>query len=346
MALLWIEGFEGYGTTTGTDITTLVLARGYVGTSGLRLATGRISGYSLFYNSAGTGATVKTPPLTTDPTLIVGCAFYFPGTQFTAGIYLYYNAVLGINVIFDPATASTITVKLGNTTLAIYSGFTTLFNTNVWYYLEVKVYCHASAGTVEVRLNGTTIMSGGALSGINTQAGAEAYYNVVSLWTSLYSHIDDIYICDGSGSIANDFQGVCRVLGIFPNADTATEQWTPNSGAVHYDRVAENPPDGATTYVSSSTQAQIDLYYYPALVGASTIVGIQINSQVILQAGTSVIIESPIVSNSVIDLGPDVQVYWTAAYADTRHISMTDPNTDAPWTIANLAAAQIGVQVM
>ena len=64
-----------------------------------------------------------------------------------------------------------------------------------------------------------------------------------------------------------------------------------------------------------------------------------------LSSGTSIILESPIVSNGVVELGPDNTV-TSASYLDFRHISTTDPNTGAAWTIAGLSAAQIGIKAM
>jgi len=339
MALLWIEGFEGYGTTLGS---VSVAARGYsYADSSTYLAAGRMSGYSLYPNASTTIAFLTTPSLTTDTTLVAGCAIYFTVSDRTASINFYYNGTLGVNVVFNPAASSSIAARLGTTTLETYSGFQTQINANIWYYLELKCFCHPTDGTIEVRLNGTTIIS---LSGINTQTGAESYYNMVSLSGSYHCRLDDFYVCDGTGATCNDFQGVCKVIGIFPNADTATVQWTPSTGTTHYNLVDENPASN-TDYVSTGTQSNTDLYLYPSLAGDSTIVGIQVNTQVNLSSGTSVIIESPIVSSGAVDLGPRTQVL-SAGYYDARHISMTNPDTNAAWTVENLAAAQIGVKVM
>jgi hypothetical protein len=342
MALLWIEGFEGYGTTLGSVSSGVVQARGYSYVDGsIYIAAGRMSGYSSNPNIANSGNLLLTPALTTNSTLIAGCAFYFTVSDRTAGINFYYNGTLGVNVLFNPAASSSIAAKLGSTTLETFSGFQVLINTNIWYYLELKVLCHPTDGTIEVRLNGTTVIS---LSGINTQTGAEPYYNVVSLWSSYHSRCDDFYVCDGAGTACNDFQGVCKVIGIFPNADTATTQWTPSTGITHYNLVDENPPN-TSDYVSTNTQAKTDLYSYPSITGDATIIGIQVNTQVNLPSGTSVIVESPIVSNGVADIGPDTQIL-SSSYVDARHISMTNPDTGLAWTVEDLAAAQIGVKVM
>ena len=347
MALLWIEGFEGYGATVANACSGMGARYYGLGsiTGTFYVNTGRVTGYSGDATNSGATPYFITPPLTTDRTLVVGGGFYGyqynPASPGSHTISFYDNSTLGISVQFSTTgtSSSTITVKMGATTLLTFTDIFFLITT--WYYFEVKVYCHATAGSVEVRVNGATVIS---LTDIDTKAGIHDYNNVINYWT-YRSRVDDVYICDGSGSAVNDFQGTCRVLGLFPNGDTSTIQWTPSTGVTHYNLVDENPAS-ATDYVSSNTQQQVDLYGYPQLVGSTgSILGIQINSQVNVATGASTIIESPIVSNGVTEIGPDTLITSTS-YWDARHISMTDPNTGLPWTADGLAAAQIGIKIM
>lgn len=55
-----------------------------------------------------------------------------------------------------------------------------------------------------------------------------------------------------------------RVRTRFPDADGTTTNWTPDTGTVNYTQVDDNPDDGDTTYVESSTANHIDLYEFPA----------------------------------------------------------------------------------
>jgi len=332
MALLWIDGFEGYG-PVGTTTTSRIYARGYTYAGGSpNIATGRTYGYCLWCNIS-TGNLVITPTLTTNNTLIAGFAFQVGGGM---GLYFYYNGVQGPNISI---TSTSLTTSLGGTVLDTNTSFTL---SNPWYYVEMKCVCHQTSGSIEVRLNGTLITS---ITGINTQLGTETFYNIVRIVGGSSSRLDDFYVCDGSGPILNDFQGVCKIAAIFPNSDTSTTQWTPSTGTTHYNLMSENPPDGNTTYVSASTQDKTDLYGYPSLVGSSTILGIQINTQAYIVSGSSVLIESPIVSGEITEIGDDVQLS-SGGYIDIRRISMTDPATGLPWTIEGLAAAKIGMRIM
>jgi hypothetical protein len=331
MALLWIDGFEGYGGTGGVAAA-LIYARGYTTVGGSpNIAIGRLYGYSLYCNISN-GNTLITPILTTDSTLISGIAFQVGSG---IGLQFYYNGVQGPNILI---TSTSLTTKLGGTTLDTNTSFTL---SNPWYYIEMKCICHPTNGSIEVRINGTTIT---LITDINTQTGTEAYYNIVRVTGGSTARIDDFYICDGSGDTANDLLGVCKIAAIFPNSDTETIQWTPSTGTTHYNLVDENPAN-STDYVSSGTQTQTDLYGYPSLTGDSTILGLQINTQVSVQSGSSVLIESPILSNGVTDVGDDIQTSG-AGYVDIRRTSTVDPGTGEAWTVDTLAAAKIGLRVM
>ena len=80
--------------------------------------------------------------------------------------------------------------------------------------------------------------------------------------------LDDVYVCDTSGSRNNDFLGDVKVVTLRPNADTAQADFTPSAGSVHYSLVAEAPDDdGDATYVESGTVGHKDLYGYQDLTG-------------------------------------------------------------------------------
>ncbi|MDD2886156.1 MAG: hypothetical protein PHT48_14080 [Dechloromonas sp.] len=343
MALLWIDGFEGYGVVTGSYVSSSILAaRGYSDVSSYTyIAAGKMFGYSIRNNVAHDSLNkviFTTPALTTDSTLIAGCAFMFFGNN-TSSINFYDGATLGINAILRPTAPSTLTLNLGASTITTYSSFTMRYSE--WYHLEMKVFCHPTSGTVEVRIDGVTVIS---LTGINTQTGAHAYHDKVSLTGAQFNYLDDFYVCDGSGTTVNNLQGVCKVVGLLPNADTDTIEWTPSSGSTHYNLVDSNPPN-TSDYIFSSTQTNTDLYTYPDLIGTGTIIGFQLNTQAMLSDGTSIVLQTPVVSDGTTDLGPDYTL-TSGTYTDFKHISTTNPHTGSVWTVDGLNAAQIGVRVM
>jgi hypothetical protein len=81
--------------------------------------------------------------------------------------------------------------------------------------------------------------------------------------------IDDLYVCDGSGSVNNDFLGECRVLTLLPSdGNGSNNDFDTSAGgspADHGAMVNDTTPNDDTDYVSSSTVDHVDSWNYPAL---------------------------------------------------------------------------------
>jgi hypothetical protein len=336
MALLWIDGFEGYG-ISGTPVG-LSYRWPSAGTTNLTIQPGRQKGYCI--RETASIYSITTPAITTNATIIVGCALQFNNSGYSSSIKLYDGGSLGINITIDPST-STITTKLNTTTIDTSPTPKELI-LNQWYFVELKVFCDPTNGTVEVRIDEETAVS---LSSTNTQISSNPYNDIVR-FTIQYSHLDDVYICDGSGPRVNNFLGACKVFALFPSADTAVVEWTPNAAGSHYIRIDENPLV-TSDYVYSSTSTETDLYTYPSMFtdGDSYIIyGIQVDTMAQLNTGTDTDLQSPIVYNGITDLGGSTTL-TSSTYVETLHVSEIDPDIGLPWTIDKLAAAQIGVRI-
>ncbi len=346
MALLWIEGFENIGSTDNAAVSpTGILGRKYTASidSGTKLQPGRIAGHSL---EVGYANSIRTRTLTTNATMIVGCAWRASSFSVSAG---YSDVIIGLADDTQKGTCLCITTT-GD--LAVYRDSTLLKKTtglglsvNTWYYLEFKVTCNSTTGSFEVRLGGVNVLSD---TGVNTKAGTHNYHNnlllgwLVSGQTCRY---DDLYVCDASGAVNNTFLGNMKVLSISPTGDTATEQFTPSANASHYTLVDDNPIDDDTTYTEDSVSGHQDIWDYGTVVGAgATIAGIQINTCVRETDANSFTLKTPIVSggNTSTDAA---QAIGTTNYIVRYRISETDPNTTAAWTANGVNAAQFGVEV-
>jgi hypothetical protein len=115
-------------------------------------------------------------------------------------------------------------------TLAVYSGngttllgsVDTAFAQGVWDSWQAKVVVHNTAGSIEIRKNGspTPVLS---VSGVNTRGGTtNNYVNRVNLGTSSTGsneQIDDVFACSGSGAAPNSWPGDLRAVSLLPAAD-------------------------------------------------------------------------------------------------------------------------------
>ena len=340
MALLWIEGFEGYGTTTGgPPLPTGIMARKYPivnGESNMDIETGRIGGFSIQLPG---GSWLASPSLTTDDTLICGFAFRTDGSGDYTMMAFWDGASKNFNLRFE-SSSSELDIWRGDTLIGTTSGLGVLSNT--WYWIEMKAITHNSAGAYDVEIGGVSIFSA---SGVDTQTGANAWSdNIRFFGTGSDNRWDDIYVCDSTGSINNDMLGNVKVVAIAPDGDSTANFGTSTPSANHYENVDENPVDDDTSYVEDSTANITDLYDYEALAGSGSILGLQINTQCRETDVTPFNIITPIESNGsqYDDAG---QVVGTTSYTCRHRVSETDPDTSNVWTFSGVNAAKFGIKV-
>ena len=225
--------------------------------------------------------------------------------------------------------------------IAILATGSTLIGTG-WHYIEFKATIGAT-GSYEVRVDGLTYLSG---SGVNTQQSANARANRVQIGlNSLGISVDDVYICDGTGTANNNFLGDVRVQALMPSADGDLSQLTPSTGTTHYNLVDEVPPDGDTSYVSGATAGNVDLYQLGDVAAVSgSILGVAVYSFARKDDAGTRTIANVIKTGGVEYDGPAQALSMSYTYF-TEHWE-TNPATGLPWTIADVNALQAGVKVV
>jgi hypothetical protein len=342
MAILWVEGFEEYGTATGTDRTVQLRRRYLLGVSSSPtycLTGGRVSGYGLYGTSPG-AYLLKNAFVTTADTLVVGTAICPVATNTSDNTFLrlYDGVQLGVNFTANVNTGE-INVYCNATLLGSTSGLN--LAGGAWYYIEVKVKCHDSAGTVEVRVGGATKLN---LTGQNTKAGSHYYHDGVRLDLAGYFYHDDVYVCDKTGSVNNDFLGNCRVVGLIPSADTATHDWTPSTGSSHYAMVNETLENDDANYLEDGTSGHADLWGYAAGPALGAIKGVKI-STVCRETDVQTVGLITLVNSGATTSPDSSQPIGSTTYVARTRIVELDPATGNAWTGASLNAAQFGVKV-
>jgi len=342
MALLWIEGFEGFGSSIGgAPSPTGILERKYpivVNASIMDIETGRFGDYCL--EIADATAYFQTSHLTTDDTLVCGCAFNcvagMPSTTREL-LYFYENTQEGMQVRVN--SDGTLSVYNNNTLLGTS---TNQLSSGIWYYLEFKVVTHDSAGSYELRINNADWVSA---SGVDTQPSSNAYHTAIR-FTALYADKilwDDIYILDSTGSANNNFLGVRRVVALDPDGAGDTTQWTPSAGSNY-----QNVDDGAlldedTTYNETNTDTDQDLYTYGNLSGeVSSVDGIQIVVETRVTAGSMDL--SNVIKTGTTTSPGTPETITSTSYVTSIRIEEQDPDTAAAWTPSGVNGAQFGIR--
>lgn len=334
MAQRFIDSFDHY--VIGDISRKWLLTNGGSGSSSL--ITGR-TGNCWDSGSSVLGSSQLTKVLDNQPTWIIGSAFRVPSGFANAKPIYSLLDVSSSQLEIRTTSAGNITVTRNGTILDT-SVLTLALNT--FHYIELKATIHNTTGSYEVHVDGVTWLSA---TNVDTQTSANAYANAIVLGSTLSGVIqfDDLYIFDGTGSQNNNFAGDVAITYTLANSAGDLAQWTPSAGS-NFQCVDENPNDGDTTYVSSSTIGQQDLYNFTNISGAATsVLGIQ---RIVVarkdDAGTRLI--KPIYKGGgTIFQGTAVSL--TSSYVWLLDTLEADPATSSPWTLADLNAAQFGVEL-
>lgn len=335
MALRFIDSFDHYATADILEKWTVIISVPTIASASGRNGTG-----ALVCSRRGHGVTVT---LGNQQTWIVGAAIYSDIHTARSLISLYDSTTNQANVYLNVDGTLSLrrgTAVLGTTSFAL--------SETQWYFLELKVYIHDTAGTIEVRINEDSKL---ALSSVDTKASANAFANVVylggveSVTGTNDLFWDDLYICDGAGTENNDFLGDVRVVSHLPNGAGNYAQWTPSAGA-NYENVDDNPPDDDTTYNSSAIAAQKDSFGMSNLPGGLT--GTVLGIQTLLNcrkddAGTRTIRPFWRISSTDYN-GTGVNIGDSYKYA-IREVSEQNPATAAAWTTGEIDALEAGYEL-
>lgn len=245
--------------------------------------------------------------------------------------------------------SGTLSVRRGTRTGTVLGTTATTLGTATWYFLELKVLFSDTVGTYDLKIDGTsavsgssadTVVSGAAWSGIafriqsqNAGSGNQP--------TFLYG---DVYVCDGSGGSENDFLGDHAVDRLLPSTGNGTNTaWSLSTGSDHGALVDENPMN-ESDYVYTSTINAVDTFNYPAMALGGTVKAVQ----VVLFAKAAVAGVRQLTATCVISgttyahgtpqvLGSD----WTCY----RFVFLVSPATGIAWTTAEIDGAEFGAKV-
>lgn len=358
MALLFMDSFDHYVTADVTEKWSSIES-GFFGQATINATSGRRSSGGFRINDGGSGNAnayggLRKTLAPGDATGIVGVSVTmpalaphttngFPVTMFRLGTTIQVSLRVNSNRTLSAVRGGWATGTVLGTSSATLPTTAT--------YVELKVKIHASTGTVDVRLNGISILS---LTGQNTSPGASEAWTVVGLgipseasspsWSgtpSLNVDFDDFYVCDGTGAAPwNDMLGDVRVDPRQPTAAGATTGWTPSAGN-NWQNVDELPPNDDGDYNSAASASLTDTFTVQDVpVAGATIYGVQVNlTSRKTDAGTCTI--APVIRHSSVDYQGTAFAPGTG-YANNQAIYQTNPGTSAQWTESEFNAAEFG----
>lgn len=351
MSLLYVASFDtgdspssfARWTSAPTSPTINTTNARFTGANAYQNTNPNIGDGSTFRKGLGAGA---------DDLIIVGAAVRYEGALAGDGvaskglIVLWGDAFATQHITLGVAANGSIGVRRGggNGTL-LGSSAAGVIAINVWNYIELKVKMHDTTGTVDVHVNGASVLS---LTGQDTKNGGTAtIFDGVEFGgggVSATTRIRDIYICNEVGSVNNDFLGDCRVTALVPDTDSTPEEWSLSTGTNSAALVDETTPNGDTDYIESDIDGEITRMSLGALADVThTIFGLQ---TVVYakkdDAGAKSFRAGFFSDASTQDLADHA---LGTSYQTWLDISELDPDGSVAWTPAQLNAAFVQVEV-
>lgn len=272
-----------------------------------------------------------------------------------------FGVPLGVCILFGLYDSGTLQCDLRmNTdmTLSITRNGTTLGSTpplvlGGWNHVEWKTVINNSTGTIDVKVNGVSVLS---LTSQDTQNTANASANSVRFGNlsgsfGLFSDYNDIVIWDGQttdpqgNSDIHDFIGDCGLSWGLPTGAGTTTQFTPDSGS-NYARVNEATPD-TTSYVEDSTVGHIDTYAMADLPASA----VSVKSMAVVTYAEKTDVGSrtfcaELRTNSANFAGSTSQSLGNSYAYYFNNWGQNPSGTPANWTVADINAIESGQKVL
>lgn len=337
MTLRFFDGWDHYTTGDVTEMWTAIdgSATGQAIASG----TGRRSGNGWTSSSTLRGLNVAIPSTST---VIIGFALNMGAAPGSAANIIEFRETATLHIALRINTDLSVSV-LRNTTV-LGSSAAGVVTASGYCYLELKTLINDSTGTYEVRINGANVLSG---TGADTRNGGTGVITVAAILFARSGQIfDDLYICDSSGSVNNDFLGDRRVDTYYPSGNGNSSQMvgSDSNSTDNYLLVDETPPNDDTDYVQSDVVNNKDTYLFqdmshtPASISGVMVV---MNSKKDDAGSRSL---CSVTRSGGTDYDGSTQALSTS-YTYYKQILETDPATAAAWTQSGFNSAEFGVKV-
>jgi hypothetical protein len=149
-------------------------------------------------------------------------------------------------------------VETGNVILGPTTGPEHVVELNNWYWFQLTVLPHASAGFVNFSVNGKTWLEGSGLVTKHSSFAATIDSFNLSFAFTFNWYYDDFVWQDGE---TGEYQGAgMAVIGKRPIAAGYITQWDETGAATNHEAVDEVAADDDTSYVASDVDGERDSY--------------------------------------------------------------------------------------
>ena len=235
---------------------------------------------------------------------------------------------------------------ISDRTGTVYTGVNTAF-TGAWYYIELQVVFHQTAGSWEFHVDG---VSAASASTRDTLWGTEPVPAMIMCGDGGTQWIDDVYIdniyyLDSTGTENTTFLGVSEVGLLLPSGNGTTSDMTGSDAdkTDNYLLVDENPADTAD-YVESATEGDLDTYAMDDLTGTPAVRAVMttIYAQ---KDDTGAKFLRPIIRSGTGDYAGTSHTLSNGVYVQLDDVWDVDPYTGLTWAYTAVNAMEVGQEV-
>ena len=348
--LIFADGFAFYG-TSATSRTNIIQGVWSQIDTGSQCATTNPRGNGTHHlRISGTNQTVRRAFGATHQTFGMGAAFYFANLPVADARSILFQLRDGSNLnqfTLTLTTTGAIQVRNGGETGTILGTSADLAVTaGAYNHIEFVVDCQ-NAGSIEIRVNGVTVLDIGPVD-LQAQASpgaAQVRLGHVAADPPVMD-IADMHAFDLTGGVNNDFLGDVEWLPRYPSADTATTDWTRNTGSNDFEAIDDVTPDGDTTYVEATAAGQVSIYEVTDVpANTSDIIAVVTQPMVRKTDAGSGSLQTSLISTLV---SPDQESNGddhalTEAYTYYPDNHDVDPATGVRWTVAAFNALRLQI---
>jgi hypothetical protein len=347
LAIQWMDDFTCYGTDGGAAAR--MLDGVYAQATGALSADPDVNSAGLPVLNLAVDSSRIRKVLTAPQTTVGVAARYWLSSLPASGVPViaeFADASLHTHMNVQVNASGILEVHRFDTGTDVLMGSSSspVITSNAWRHVEIKVFFDVAVGTVEIRVEGVTVLS---LTGVRTTSNIAGYTASIQNITMHQAssaglvtwYVKDLIMWDGSGGVNNNFMGSCQVLKLLPTGDISLG-WTPSSGTTGYNLINDTTPDDDTNYISAAFPAPspstFSLSDLP--VNVSTVRGVQLMHRSKKTDGGDGNIQVTAVSGANNGLGVDRPI--TTAYTYMWDIYNLDPSGSA-WSRTLVNALQM-----
>lgn len=327
MTLLFMDGFDAYRETA--DLLASGRWAAVAGALGPDYSRSQGNGFRM------SGAGIITRNWTSVPEAWVGFAARFTTAGVAATILVFRDSVGNEQCRLQRNAGGNLVLQRSGTVLATSAG---TYTTGVWRYIEVRAFVDNAVGTMEVWVDGVSVLSAGPVD--TSSSGTPEIAQVAFVANH---DVDDVYVVSTTGAAPlNARLGDSRVAPIQPAGPGVSADWSPN-GLTNHRGVAQND-DGDHTLNQSGTVGATDLFdYQDPPIDAGSILATQLVTTA--RRGTSGTHNLASVARSGGTNYENTQVALGTTMSTQVDVMVVNPDTGLAWTVADLKAVEFGYRL-